>query len=103
MKCNPNGGSPHQQPNLQAPHKGLSGRTATRNDVLTNSDIVGMQKAGIPEDVVLAKIRKSSTDFYISPQNFDPTQSGRSKRRGDYDDRAEIRPALNSRNSARAA
>ncbi len=38
--------------------------------ILTNLDVIQMQKAGLSEDVILSKIATSDTDFRTSPQDL---------------------------------
>lgn len=47
----------------------LSGRAQAQqhNPTLTNADVVSMSKAGLGQDVILAKIESSSCDFDTSP------------------------------------
>ncbi len=44
--------------------------TPAPNNVLTNGDIIAMRKAGLSDDVILAKIRNSSSDFHTSAQDL---------------------------------
>ena len=43
---------------------------AARSAPITNDDIIQMQKAGIPEDIILTKIGSSTTDFRTGPQDL---------------------------------
>ena len=37
---------------------------------MTNDDVIQMQKAGIPEDIILTKIGSSTADFRTGPQRI---------------------------------
>lgn len=45
-------------------------RTAAPGAVLTNADIVQMQKAGLSEEVILSKISTSTTNFNTGTQDL---------------------------------
>lgn len=45
-------------------------RSAARSAPMTNDDVIQMQKAGIPEDIILTKIGSSATDFRTGPQDL---------------------------------
>ncbi len=45
----------------------LAAESSTSSAVLTNKDILEMQKAGLPEQVLVAKVKSSQCDFDTSP------------------------------------
>ena len=49
---------------------GAAGRSATPGDVLTNGDIVQMQRARLSEDIILSKIATSTTNFNTGTQDL---------------------------------
>ena len=51
---------------LFCPYPLLSQRS--QSPVLTNSDVVQMYKAGVPSDIIIAKIKRSPTSFDTSPK-----------------------------------
>ncbi len=62
--------TPSTEAAAAGPAQASADRLAGRSDVLTNSDIIQMQKAGIAQDVILAKIRTSSSEFRTNPQDL---------------------------------
>ena len=65
------------RPQLGAPAEATSGFRGTSsadranaNPALTNTDILEMQQAGVPESVILTKIRNSDTDFQTTPRDL---------------------------------
>ncbi len=50
--------------------EGSADRSAPRSAPMTNDDIIQMQKAGIPEDIILTKIGSGATDFRTRPQDL---------------------------------
>jgi len=50
--------------------EGSADRTGSRSGPITNDDIIQMQKAGIPEDIILTKIGSSAGDFRTGPQDL---------------------------------
>lgn len=72
----PNGqAAPSVNPN-EAASKGQTSTPSSSGADLTNRDILGMVKAGLPADVLVAKIKTSTCQFDTSPGALEKLKSG---------------------------